>query len=185
MLLARLRAALNHLTWKEQIRAFDFELANCWANKDEWWSVVGLGEVEAQCWPPPPTVDKTLNGIILSAGQQHWWCSQHVIGRAGAVYVLLACHWEGRGSVCTSGMSFGGLEQCIHMYFWHVIWRAGYPWVFELHFISGPSCLGHSVLNPDINKSITSKLSPFPSGLPAEEWTASLELWQTQSYIFV
>ena len=46
MLLIGLRAALSHLTWKEQIKAFDVEVANCWANKGGWWSGVGLSEVE-------------------------------------------------------------------------------------------------------------------------------------------
>ena len=80
MLLVGLRAAISHLTWKEQIRPFDVELGNCCANRGGWWSGVGLSEVRwwDPWWLPPPTVDETLNGIILSAGLQHWWCSQHV-----------------------------------------------------------------------------------------------------------
>ena len=45
MLLVGLRAVLSHLAWKEQIRTFDVEHANCWANKGGWWSGVGLSEV--------------------------------------------------------------------------------------------------------------------------------------------
>ena len=35
------------------------------------------GEVVRPWWMPLPTVDKTLIGVILSAGLQYWWCSQH------------------------------------------------------------------------------------------------------------
>ena len=48
MLLVGPRAALNHLTWKEQIRAFDVEHANRWAHKGGLWSGVVLSEVRQQ-----------------------------------------------------------------------------------------------------------------------------------------
>ena len=49
---------------------------------------------------------------------------------SAALVMFTACHWEGWGSLCTSGMSLGGPGQC--MYFWHVIWRAGAVYTYVL-----------------------------------------------------
>ena len=67
------------------------------------------GEVVRPWWLPLPTVDKALIGVILSAGLQYWWCSQH-----GARLPY---------SQCVSKADTGDLHQAIGIFRtdWHIM----------------------------------------------------------------
>ena len=119
MLLVGPRAALNHVTWKGQIRAFDVEHANRWANKGGLWSGVVLSEVSQRgpWWLLLPTVGKTHNGIILSAGVQYWWCSQHDAIRQWRIRQMVPPGWfaefAGHLAFTLKMLLYGEWQNCI------------------------------------------------------------------------
>ena len=69
MLLVGLRAALSHLSWKEQLRRLMLNMQTDEQTKaDGGQGGIKWGEGWGPWWLPPPIVDKALSGIILSVG---------------------------------------------------------------------------------------------------------------------
>ena len=60
-----LRTVLSHLESKEQIRAFDVDITNCWAIKG---GVVVRSGGEVQPWPSQSIADNIHSAIILIVG---------------------------------------------------------------------------------------------------------------------